>query len=189
MTQEGTIRSMSHQAGQTAIVVTVPAAEPVVHRWRLMYDTSARLGVPAHVTILYPFLDVDLVDDAVLGQLREIFAREPAFVLAFRRCGRFPHVLYLEPEPADGLRRLTEAVVARWPEAPPYGGLYEEIVPHLTVAHGVHDDTLALIEQDVAGELPVRCLVAQGWLLAFDGVRWSARVRLPLGARTPVASE
>ena len=43
-------------AGQTALVVAVPSAEPVVARLRASYDVAAAYGVPAHVTVLYPFL-------------------------------------------------------------------------------------------------------------------------------------
>jgi hypothetical protein len=39
---------------QSAIVVVVEEAEPVVGAHRLRHDPVASLGVPAHVTILYP---------------------------------------------------------------------------------------------------------------------------------------
>ncbi|MFI6566135.1 2'-5' RNA ligase family protein [Streptomyces sp. NPDC050534] len=42
----------------------------------------------------------------------------------------------LVPEPDTQLRQLTEAISDRWPEAPPYGGRFAEIVPHLTIAQG-----------------------------------------------------
>ena len=42
---------------ESALVVLVPAAEPCVGALRLRYDPVARLGMPAHVTLLHPFVD------------------------------------------------------------------------------------------------------------------------------------
>ncbi|AWS41654.1 2'-5' RNA ligase family protein [Streptosporangium sp. 'caverna'] len=85
--------------GPTALIVKVPEAEPVVGRWRERFDPFAARGVPAHVTVLYPFLDNGRIDDRLLGELRELFAAQASFEVRFDRCGRFPEVLYLAPEP------------------------------------------------------------------------------------------
>ena len=42
--------------GESALLVAVPAAEPAVAAHRSRLDTSAAVGVPAHITVLYPFL-------------------------------------------------------------------------------------------------------------------------------------
>lgn len=41
---------------QTAVIVPVPAAEALVGSHRRRLDRAAGWGVPAHVTVLYPFL-------------------------------------------------------------------------------------------------------------------------------------
>ena len=41
---------------ESAILVPVPEAGPVVGRLRARLDRSASRGVPAHVTVLYPFV-------------------------------------------------------------------------------------------------------------------------------------
>ncbi len=41
---------------QSAVLVPVPEAERVVSRHRIRLDPAAELGVPAHVTVLYPFV-------------------------------------------------------------------------------------------------------------------------------------
>ncbi len=172
---------MPFTTGQTAIVVPLPAAEPVVDRWRQRYDDAAPLGVPAHVTVLYPFLDIARIDDPTVRQLRALCAAQPAFSVRLERCGRFPGVLYLDPGPAEPFRELTAAVVERWPEAPPYGGAHAEVVPHLTVAHGVDDAILATVEQAVAARLPVTAEATAAHLLTFDGSRWTVHTRLAFG--------
>ncbi|GAA3469626.1 2'-5' RNA ligase family protein [Nonomuraea roseola] len=144
----------SFEVGETALVVNVPAAEPVVGRWRERHDPSAAYGVGAHVTVLYPFLTLGRIDAGVRGELSRLFAARRAFDVTFRATGRFPGVLYLAPEPSGPLRELTESVTARWPEARPYGGRHLDVVPHLTVADGAEADVMAEIEAD---------LVARPW--------------------------
>ena len=170
---------MSIGRSATAVVVPVPAAEPVVSAWRERFDASAAEGMPAHITALYPFLDAERLDDDVLAALRELCTQRPVLDVAFRQVGRFPGVLYLDPEPADDIRRLTLAIAERWPEAPPYGGSFEDFVPHLTVARGAGDDVMADIETDVLRGLPLHTRVSEASLWVFDGARWRRRARLP----------
>ena len=176
---------MPFTAGQTAIVVPLSAAEPIVDRWRQRYDAAAPLGVPAHVTVLYPFLNIARIDAPTIQQLSGLFAARAAFAVTLAHCGRFPDVLYLDPNPAQRFRELTAAVVERWPEAPPYGGAFDEVVPHLTVAHGVDEDTLATVERAVAPQLPVTAEATEAHLLAFDGNHWTVHTRFALGHPTP----
>ncbi|MFF1473710.1 2'-5' RNA ligase family protein [Streptomyces mirabilis] len=168
--------------GETALIVKVPEAEPVVGDWRERFDVSVGAGVPAHVSLLYPFLNQDHIDDQVLAVLGELFGSNSAFGLCFRECGRFPGVLFLAPEPDDQLRELTAAVVDRWPEAPPYGGRFDEVIPHLTVAIGQEPGVLDAVEADLAGRLPVTTRVSSVQLLVFDGVVWRERADFALRA-------
>lgn len=89
-------------------------------------------------------------------------------------------MLYLAPERAGPLRALTSAVAARWPEVPPYGGQFAEVIPHLTVAHGQGPDVLDLVEAELTDGLPVRTRVASVWLLAFTGAVWEDMERFAL---------
>ncbi|WP_328629094.1 2'-5' RNA ligase family protein [Streptomyces sp. NBC_00353] len=172
-----------YRAGETALIVEVPEAEPVVGSWRERFDASVGAGVPAHVSVLYPFLSQDRVGDQVLGVLGELFGSHSAFDLRFRECGRFPGVLYLAPESDDQLRALTLAVADRWPEAPPYGGQFAEVIPHLTVAHGQEPSVLDAVEADLSSRLPVTTHVGSVQLLVFDGIVW--RERADFALRTP----
>jgi uncharacterized protein YhfF len=146
--------------------------------------------MPAHVTVLYPFLPRERLDDGVLAALRDLFAARRPFEVAFGGVGRFPGVVYLAPEPDGPLRELTEAVAGRWPEARPYGGRFGDIVPHLTVAKGLDDEVAervaADLTADLAAGLPVTTLVGTVTLRVFDGESWRAEGFFPLG-EPPVA--
>jgi len=54
---------------ETARVVVVPEAEPLVSDWRAQHDWSAQRGVPTHITLLYPFVPTEKVDDEVIPHL------------------------------------------------------------------------------------------------------------------------
>lgn len=168
--------------GQTGLIVAIPQAEPLVAAHRRAHDPAARYGVPAHVTVLYPFLPQDAVDATVLDGLRALFAAMPAFDVEFARCGRFPgDVLYLDPEPDAPFRELTAAVWRRWPEAPPYEGQFDDPVPHLTVADGVDATTADRLEAELAPLLPLSARAAEVQLVAFDGHRWLTAATFALG--------
>jgi hypothetical protein len=40
---------------ESAVIIPIPEVEPIVGPLRLHYDRAAHLGVPAHITLLYPF--------------------------------------------------------------------------------------------------------------------------------------
>jgi 2'-5' RNA ligase len=174
---------VSSEIRRVALVVPVVAAEPLVSGWRKRFDVSAVQGMPAHVTALYPFLPEEQVTDAVPAELRELCAAVPALDVVFRRIGRFPGVVYLEPEPADGLRQLTMAIARRWPATPPYGGRFDDVVPHLTVAQGASEDEVTRIEADLSRGLPFEARLVETYAYRFDGTRWQLWARLPFEAR------
>jgi hypothetical protein len=43
----------------SAFVVEVPAAERLVGELRMRFDASCKLGAPAQITVLFPFLSAD----------------------------------------------------------------------------------------------------------------------------------
>lgn len=173
---------MAFERGQSGIVAVVLPAEPVVGHWRARFDASAASGFPAHVTALFPFLPGPILSNAVMARLAAVCAAAPPRDLLFRRCARFPGVLYLEPEPATGLAALTQRIHMEWPEVPPYGGVHEDVVPHLTAAHGVDEAMMDEIEADILRRLPFNARVTEAALFVFDGTRWRQRASLPLAA-------
>ncbi len=168
---------------RSAIIVRVPLPPSLV-RIRRQWDWSAAGGVPGHVTILFPFLPAARLTLEVRAELAEIAGTHPPFDVQFRRVGRFPGVAYLVPEPAEPFVRLTEAVMARYPGYLPYEGLFDEIVPHLTLADSA-DIALDRILGDALSALPLERRAATIEVLVEDrGGRWRTRWRIPLGVRS-----
>jgi 2'-5' RNA ligase len=122
--------------GTSAFIVKVPEAERCVQGLRLLYDETARLGVPAHITLLVPFMDASLISGDVVKRAADAIRSVPSFNFRLSGVGRFPNVAYLAPEPSAPFIALTHALVSAFPGYPPYGGQHSAIVPHLSVAIG-----------------------------------------------------
>lgn len=164
----------------SAIYVEIPAAEPAVRDLRLRWDAAAT-AVPAHVTVLFPFLPPDRLDATIDAQLAGIAASEPRFDLRLERVGRFPDVVWLSPDPVEPFARLTDAIAARWPDHPPYGGAFETVVHHLTVADGAPPDVLDRLETELPASLPISQPVHELTLAERRRGTWAVRQRYPLG--------
>ncbi len=170
---------------ESALVVLVPEADVLVDGWREDLDPSAAAGVPAHITVLYPFLAPDRIDAAVRSELVGIFARHAPVAYTLPRVATFAEVVYLEPEPDEPFRSLTEAVVARWPDHPPYGGEHDEVIPHLTVAQFPDPHRIRAMAAEIAtaldDELPLDVRAEQVTLLVERDGRWRPDASFTLG--------
>jgi hypothetical protein len=164
----------------------VPQAESLVGAWRERYDDSARTGVPAHVTLLYPFLEPEEIGPADLERLAALFASARATRFRLVAARRFSRgVLYLAPEPEEFFQELTSRIWALYPDHPPYGGIFNHVVPHLTVAQVEDHLVLDEIEAVVAPDLPIEAEATEAWLMlqGAEGERWQADHRFPLLGR------
>jgi 2'-5' RNA ligase len=173
---------MTSEGAESAVVVRLPI--PIaLERIRRRQDRAAGVGVPAHVTILYPFVDPHEMDARVRRELAGIAARHEPFRVRFERVGRWPGVVFLAPEPAGPFARLTDDLVAAFPHHPPYGGAFDEVVPHLTITESA-EAPLDEIAAEAAASLPFERPVTRLEVLVEDGVgRWHGRWRIPLGVR------
>ena len=147
------------------MIVVVPEAEAAVGELRRRYDSSAALGVPAHITVLFPFLDTDELDDEVIA---EFFADFAPFDFVLDRVERWEEgIVWLHPEPSEPFVDLTLAVWRRWPHRPPYGGAHDTVIPHLSVSEtpipvdvqlpiASHVDEIALMEEGPEGRWSFR---------------------------------
>jgi len=152
---------------QTALIVGIPQAERAVGRWRAALDRAAGWGVPAHVTVLYPFLPPERLDDDALAAVGEAIAAVPSFTVDFTHVRWFgDRVAWLAPTPDEPFRALTTAVWQRFPEASPYGGAHADLVPHLTIGHDAPKPAMIEAAEAVAASLPIRAAVDVVQLIA-----------------------
>jgi len=172
-------------ATQTAVIVDVPAAEEAVGAHRARWDRAAGWGVPAHVTVLYPFVPPAALDEEVLWSLAAAVARVPRFTATWESSGWFgEEVLWLAPQPQDAFRALTTEVSQAFPDYPPYGGRFADVVPHLTVGDAGTPEELREAERHILPQLPISMEVTSAalWRGAETPGSWQPVALLPLGA-------
>lgn len=168
----------------SALIVPVPAAEQLVGSWRWQLDRAARWGIPAHITLVYPFAPPETISPGAFSRLRALFGGAEPFAFSLVEPRRFgDQVLYLAPSPDQPFRRLTDIIVREFPEYPPYGGAFREVIPHLTIADGAALEEIAAAEVEVTPSLPIRASVDEAWLMAgrAEEGSWTVVERFALG--------
>jgi len=166
-------------APETALVlvVSLPPALDALRR-RSIEDASA--GVPAHVTLLYPFAEEAQLDAGVLGLVAAIAARHPVLRLTLGEGRRFPDTLYASVEPDAPLRALHDELAAAFPTLPLYGGAFP-FLPHVSIVEGPAVSDPEALEDPAWAALPVEQPVDGIDLITGQHGRWATRRRFPLG--------
>lgn len=171
---------------ESALVIPVPEAEPLVRPFRERYDPSAALGVPAHITLLHPFIAPERIGADTLDKATACFRAFAPVEYSLTEVRRFPaETLYLAPEPDEPFRKLTMTIWDRFPETPPYGGAWPDIVPHLSVGRFADARQLerAADELDRIAETapPIRAHASTAVLIVNTTGRWVIRETFKLG--------
>jgi biotin-[acetyl-CoA-carboxylase] ligase BirA-like protein len=179
----------SQLPGTTALVVAVAEAEALVGGWRREHTPSGADGVPAHVTLLFPFVPASRLSSDGEETVRRVVTAAPRFEFALDAVARFAQVLYLHPCPPEPFAALTEALVACFPDYPPYGGAVDTVVPHLTVAEGDPGALFDRLSSLIEPQLPIRAVANDVQLLERgESGRFGIRAVFPLGeGRVPPA--
>lgn len=143
--------------GHTVLAVPVAALDEVVRERTAFYDASYVSRDPgfvhAHVTVLAPWLPHPTAADT--AAVAAVAAETPAFEVKLADLGVFPDgVVHLRPEPDAPLRRLTSRLAVAFPDVPPYGGRYDDVVPHLTLDRLSADVTVESVRARIAHVVP-----------------------------------
>lgn len=170
---------------ETALIVPVPEAEDTVGPFRMSLDKAASWGVPAHVTVLYPFLPPDRIDDDVLAAVGEIARAVPRFGVTLTHVDWFGDtVVWLAPQPGQPFRSLTDLVCRRFPETPPYGGAHTDVMPHLTIGRDAPNHELRRAADAVSASLPIHAHIDVVRLISGspEPDSWHTLVEFALGS-------
>lgn len=86
MSQRHTLLLVVGERLQSALIIAVPEAEPAVRRHRERLHENAPLGIPAHITVLAPFMSADMID---VNQVGRVFAGVAPFRCQLDHTGWF----------------------------------------------------------------------------------------------------
>ena len=169
---------------ESAIVVLVPEAESAIGRWRRELDPSAALGVPAHVTLLYPFAAPTDITHDLIAKVAETISGFGAFEYQLDEVRWFDDaVVWLAPAPVAPFIALTAMLLEAFPEFPRYGGAFgDDVVPHVTIGQQGAYTRLHEAARAVADSLPIRARAQDLALLSGDASAgsWHVARTVPL---------
>jgi 2'-5' RNA ligase len=146
---------------------------------------NAADGVPAHLTLLHPFIEPARLDRSVRRRLREVAGRHPPFEYRQARMAEWPDAIYVAVEPVSPFAGLQRDLQAAFPDWPIYGaGADFEFVPHITVA-----DSPGKVQPGIRDARAWRALPRPARATAVDVIatrpdgRWRLVWRIALGVR------
>ncbi len=160
--------------GVTGLVLPVPEADPVLTTVSQGYPEAVR-DVPAHISLLYPFLAADSLDEQHINTLDHIFRMQTPVPLTLAECRRQEDGFVYLPAASDELTALVETVRARWPEAVPHERRGNVAEPHVTVAMQAPEESATRIQATVDAALPMVTVLQEVWLVVFSGDQWHVR--------------
>jgi len=177
--------SQGETRSEAALVVLVPEADALVGPFRERFDRSALEGMLAHITINYPFRPKETDRELLIEELTDLFFGSPSVRFKLTELRQFPDTLYLAVEPEQPFRDMIDAVADRYPESPPYGRAFDQVIPHVTIA----EETPGVDFRDIAkefasaskGNLPIEGTADQVWLMNYEDHVWSKTIAFGLG--------
>lgn len=179
---------MADNPYRTVVLLLTPEAESFLGEIRRRHTPGGERGMPPHVTLLTPFVNVEDFDAETVDRLSRALDDARSFDFTFATTERFdPGVLYLSVEPVDEIRGLIRRLCDEFPDRQPYG-VYtpDTVIPHQTLATGAafpngatpeDEEVFASIEAEIAKALPISCRARDvavmadgpdGWTLAWQ---------------------
>lgn len=175
---------------RSGLIIEVPEASAVVDRWRGQLDPLAMLGVPPHITVLFPFVEATELGPDTIDKVHRLVASVHSFHFQLTHVGWFePRVLWLGPDPTTPFVELTALAVDAFPDHPPYGGQFSEVVPHLTIGDSDAAARMAVAARSLLPVLPISATAHEITLMVERPDRsWQAHSRFPLADRQTPAN-
>ncbi len=169
----------------SVVMIPVPDLEGVVRPRleRLMPEVvpADPDDTVAHITVLGPFMALGDLTEGVLDELERFFADVTPFDFQLTGLHTFPGgKVYLAPSPAAPFRNLTHQLAHLFPEHPPSGGAFDEVVPHLSVPIPPGEGTEAL-EFELAPRFPMTTYAREATLFWHEPGNCHTVARFPFG--------
>jgi len=120
-------------------------------------ENEIKLG---HKRNCCPWIEPCLITDSILKELEDVFLDRISFKYKLKVGWFGDEVLILVPEDESNFISMTKAILNYWPDYPYYGGEYNKIEPHITLAIG-EPIILKQIYKDIENLLPKEILCSK----------------------------
>lgn len=170
--------------GHTVLQLPVPALEGWVRERTRHYDEGFVSSDPgfghAHITALAPFAPSPTPEQ--LTRIAGIAATTAPITVRLSDVREFPDgIIHLRPVPEAPLRALTEALVAGFPQYPPYEGRFgPSPAPHLTLDAASDRVSVESTRQLLGEVVPVTSTLTELQLTWWDSDRCHVMARWAL---------
>lgn len=168
---------------ESVLLVPVPEVTHILQPYRSRHKPPDEGGMVEHISLHFPFLAPAQLDGA-LASLEVFISGHPSFPYELRQTAWFDEqgILYLSPEPADVFVDITHQLSDLF-GVTPYGGLYEDVTPHLTVGYHCAQDSLERLAQDLQEDLPIAAMAREVWaMVGCPESGWELHARFPFGS-------
>ncbi|HUG30913.1 MAG TPA: 2'-5' RNA ligase family protein [Candidatus Limnocylindria bacterium] len=158
-----------------------------LERWRRRCVDQAAVGLPAHATMLYPFVALERLGPAVRARLARVARRRSPIAHVLDGPRLWPDVVYLSLDPSEPFVELQRDLGRAFPDFPIYGPEFDlEFVPHVTIAE--EGAECVPLGDPAWRSLPLAAVASAIEVIArpADG-RWRTVWRIPLGGRAAPA--
>jgi hypothetical protein len=135
-----------------------------------LYPERIAEHIPLSLTLHYPFVPRDSLDESHLEMLRDFFAARKPLVFDIARVAQWEGggAVYGVPEPEEQVRATMRALWKLFPELPPYGRPGSDPPPHasLTLDGGADPETLKeRVERRLHALLPAHFELGEATLM------------------------
>jgi 2'-5' RNA ligase len=149
---------------------------------------DAAEGVPAHLTMLYPFVAPERLAPSVRALIADVAARHAPFAYRLAGPAVWPDTVYVHVAPEAPFVALQAALADAFPAFPIYGtDAGFEFVPHVSIAEVPASASATTLGDPGWSALPRPAAATSLEVIARRGGRWRAVWRIPLGGRTAPA--
>ncbi|MEM7332627.1 MAG: 2'-5' RNA ligase family protein [Chloroflexota bacterium] len=166
----------------TGLVIPFPDIEQAIGAYRRAFILPTTFGLMAHLTVIFPFMPRNEMTTAVTETLQALFYQIPPIEYTISGLATFPQVLYLEMDDERPFIELIQAVEREYPKYPSFGGQFESIIPHITIAK---NETISQSEAEFLKNspqfLPVAGVCRTVWLIEKRGDNYQMTHSFQLG--------
>lgn len=170
---------------ESAVIVRVTLPD-ALDRLRLRCVQHAALRVPAHVTLLYPFVEAAALSTEIRRTIGSIASGHASFSFGLSGPFQWPDTVYAAVDPEEPFLAIHRELAAAFPGYPIYGRPGFELIPHVTIADSQYVDDPSVVGDSSWSDLPVDRSVS-GLEVIAEGAdqHWRTVWTVPLGTPGP----